>query len=63
VRDAIATLPWVESDSIKTDAGKMQVKFTVKDAAQFSEQAVVDALNKKATKYGTGAKKLTGPTE
>jgi hypothetical protein len=62
VREAIATLPWVETDSIKTDAGKMQVMFTVKDAAQFSEQAVIEALNKKASKYGAGAKKLTGPT-
>jgi hypothetical protein len=62
VRDAIATLPWVESDSIKTDSAKMQVKFTVKDAAQFNEQAVIDALKKKSAKYADGAKKLTGPT-
>jgi hypothetical protein len=62
VRDAIATLPWVETSSIKTDANKMQVMFTVKDASQFSEQAVIDALNKKSSKYGNGAKKLTGPT-
>lgn len=62
MREAIATLPWVETDSIKTDASKMQVVFTVKDAALFSEQAVVEALKKKSNKYGDGAKKLTGPT-
>ena len=62
MREAIATLPWVETDSIKTDSSKMQVMFTVKDAAQFNEQAVIDALKKKANKYGDGAKKLTGPT-
>jgi hypothetical protein len=63
VRSAIATLPWVETDSIKTDAKKLQVKFTVKDPKQFDDQAVKDALLKKDAKYSSGAAKLTGPTE
>ncbi len=63
MQSAIATLPWVETASIKTDAGKKQVKFTVKDATQFKDDEVIAALKEKGSKYGSGAKKLAGPTE
>jgi hypothetical protein len=62
VQSAIATLPWVETASIKTDAGKKQVKFTVKDAKEFNDEAVIAALKEKGSKYSSGAKKLVGPT-
>ncbi len=63
MQSAIATLPWVETASIKTDAGKKQVKFTVKDAKQFKDEEVVAALKEKGSKYSSGAKKLVGPTD
>jgi hypothetical protein len=63
VRSAIATLPWVEKDTIKTDADKMQVKFTVKDAKLFDHDAVIAALKDKGSKYSDGATKLSGPSE
>jgi hypothetical protein len=61
VRDALATLPWVEPDSIQPDRSKRQVKFTVKDKAKFDFDAVKAALADKG--YDGGAKVLTGPTE
>lgn len=63
MQSAIATLPWVETASIKTDAGKKQVKFTVKDPKQFKDDEVIAALKQKGSKYSDGAKRLTGPTE
>jgi hypothetical protein len=63
VQSAIATLPWVETASIKTDASKKQVKFTVKDVKQFKDEDVIAALKEKGSKYSGGAKKLTGPTD
>ena len=60
---AIATLPWVETDSIKTEPSKRQVKFTVKDPKQFDEKAVLAALKGAGEKYSSGATKLSGPTE
>ena len=61
MRDALATLPWVETDSIEASREKRQVKFTVKDRAKFDFEAVRKALDEKG--YGTGVKVLTGPTE
>ena len=63
MQSAIATLPWVETASIKTDASKKQVRFTVKDASQFKDEAVIAALKEKGSQYSTGAKKLVGPTD
>ncbi len=62
MQSAIATLPWVEKATIKTDAGKKQVRFAVKDAKEFSDDAVIAALKEKGSKYSSGAKRLTGPT-
>lgn len=63
MRDAIATLPWVETSTIKTDSAKMQVKFTAKDPKQFDDEAVKAALKEKGSKYSSGATKLSGPSE
>lgn len=62
MQSAIATLPWVETATIKTDAGKKQVKFTVKDVEKFNDAEVIAALKAKGSKYSSGAKKLVGPT-
>jgi hypothetical protein len=63
VQAAVATLPWVEKASIQTDANKLQVKFTVTDTKQFKDEDVIAALKTKGSKYGNGAKKLSGPTD
>jgi hypothetical protein len=63
VREAIATLPWVEKDTIKTDATKKQVLFAMKNKKDFDDKAVLDALKAKGAKYAADAAKLTGPTE
>jgi hypothetical protein len=60
VSGALATLPWVESDSIQPSREKRQVRFTIKDRNQFDLEAVKSALA--AEGYG-GAELLTGPTE
>ena len=61
MRDALATLPWVETDTVKIDAKKRQAKFTVKDRASFNNDELLKALADKG--YHSGAKVLTGPTE
>jgi hypothetical protein len=59
VSEALITLPWVESDSIKTDGKKRQALFTVKDRAKFNLDELKKALG---SRYGDGVKVLTGPT-
>jgi hypothetical protein len=59
VRNALTTLPWVESDSIKTDARKRQVKFTVKDREKFNMDEVKQALG---DRYDYKVAVLAGPT-
>ncbi len=61
MRDALATLPWVETDSIQPNRDKRQVKFTVADKAKFDFEAVKKVLADAG--YDSGAKVLTGPTE
>jgi hypothetical protein len=60
VSAALATLPWVEADSIKPNREKRQVKFTVKDKKQFDLEAVKKVLSEKGY---DNAKLLTGPTD
>jgi hypothetical protein len=60
VRDILATLPWVEPDSIKPNGKTRQVKLTVKDRAKFNIEDVRKALG---SRYGDGVKVLTEPTE
>ena len=57
--EALISLPWVDSDTIKTDAKKRQAKFKVKDAAKFNMDEVKQALG---PRYADGAKVLAGPT-
>ena len=46
MRDALATLPWVEKDSIQTDVDKREVRFDLKDKKGFNEEEVKGALKK-----------------
>jgi hypothetical protein len=44
VRTALATLPWVEQDSITADVGTRIVTFAVKDKSKFNLEQVREAL-------------------
>ncbi len=57
---ALTTLPWVETDTIKTDGGRRQAKFTVKDRTKFDLEEVKRALGRR---YSGGVKVLAGPTD
>ncbi|HVL15184.1 MAG TPA: hypothetical protein VM529_21610 [Gemmata sp.] len=58
--EALATLPWVEADSIKASRATRQAKFTVKDRTQFN----MDEVQKVVSKAGyPSTKLLTGPTD
>ena len=46
MRDALATLPWVEADSIQADRRTRQVKFTVRDRGQFDFDTIATTLSK-----------------
>jgi hypothetical protein len=59
VRDALTTLPWVESDTITPDGRKRQVKFTVKDRTKFDMDEVKRALG---SRYSDGVTLMAGPT-
>lgn len=56
----LAALPCVEPDTIKTDAGKLQVRFAVKDRAAFNLDEVKRGLT---GRYSGGVQVLAGPTE
>ena len=58
--EAIATLPWVEADSIKADRATRQAKFTVKDRAKFNLEEVQSVISKAGY---PSTRLLTGPTE
>ena len=60
MRTALTTLPWVESDTITTNAKTRQVKFTVKAKASYNFDQVKSALG---SRYADGLKQLTGPTD
>lgn len=57
--ERLTRLPWVDADTIKTDANKRQVRFTLKDAAKFDLEDVKRTLG---SRYNDGVKLLTGPT-
>jgi hypothetical protein len=59
VSEALITLPWVESESIKTDAKKRQALFTVKSPAKFNLDELKQALG---SRYADGVKVLSGPS-
>ncbi|MBX9622516.1 MAG: hypothetical protein K2X82_01745 [Gemmataceae bacterium] len=56
---AVATLPWVEPDSIFADRKTRQVRFAVTDIAAFDEDAVKDVIRRAGYR---GARRLVGPT-
>ncbi|HSQ55591.1 MAG TPA: hypothetical protein VLM40_07580 [Gemmata sp.] len=60
VSDALASLPWVDADSIKADRATRQAKFRVKDRKHFNLEEVQLVISKAG--YPT-TKLLTGPQE
>lgn len=60
VSEALATLPWVEPASILASRATRQVRFTLKDRAQFDVEKVKTVLSKAGY---PGAKLLAGPTD
>ena len=58
--EAIATLPWVEPDSIRPDQRAHQVRFTVNDRQAFDLEALRAAIAKAGYSKVT---LLVGPTE
>lgn len=58
--EAVATLPWVESSSIRADRKTRQVRFTIKSRSAFNPQAVIDVIAKHGYRR---ARHLAGPTE
>jgi hypothetical protein len=48
VRSALATLPWVEHGSIKTDIDTQDVRFKIKGKESWNEDAIRAALKKKS---------------
>jgi hypothetical protein len=47
VRKALATLPWVEQETIQTDVSTREVRFNLKDKTAWSEEQVKQALKDK----------------
>jgi copper chaperone CopZ len=60
VASALASIPWIEADSIKADRKTRQVIFTVKNRAQFDIETVSERVRKAGY---AGTKLLSGPTE
>lgn len=48
MRQALATLPWVEQASIQTDIPTRQVRFNLTDKTAWSEEQVRSALKAKS---------------
>lgn len=44
MRAALATLPWVEQDSITADVSTRMVTFAIKDKSKFKMEQVKEAL-------------------
>lgn len=44
MRSALATLPWVEQETIQTNVGKREVRFNLKDKTAWNEEALRKAL-------------------
>jgi hypothetical protein len=58
VRDALATLPWVEQKTIQADRAARTAKFGVNDKAAFSLSEIEEALS---PKYRRGLRVVDGP--
>jgi hypothetical protein len=59
VRDALATLPWVEQRTIDADRGTHTVTFGVNDRSKFSMDKIKQAL---APRYRRGLAIVEGPS-
>jgi hypothetical protein len=46
VRNALATLPWVEQETIHIDVKAREVSFNLKEGSQFNEAEAKQALKK-----------------
>jgi hypothetical protein len=46
VREALATLPWVEKESIEADVPSRKVTFHITDASKFDFEQLNEALKK-----------------
>ena len=44
MRKALATLPWVEQDSVKIDVTIKEVRFKLKDKSAWNEESVRNAF-------------------
>ncbi|HEY7156010.1 MAG TPA: hypothetical protein VH575_18750 [Gemmataceae bacterium] len=44
MRKALATLPWVEQDTIQMNFKARELRFCLKDKSQFNEEALKKAL-------------------
>ncbi len=60
VAAALASIPWIDGDSIAADRKTRQAKFAVKDVKQFDIEVVKEKV--RAAGYA-GTTLLTGPTE
>lgn len=60
VATALATLPWVESDTITADRKTRQAKFTITDKAAFDAEAIKATIGKAGYRK---AQVLKGPTD
>ena len=47
MRQALATLPWVEHGTIQTDTDVREVRFNLRESSAFDEEAVKVALKNK----------------
>ena len=61
MKKALATLPWVEQDSVKADVKTKEARFTLKDPGQFNEQELLEAI--KTTANFPDAKVLAQPAK
>jgi hypothetical protein len=58
VRDALATLPWVEQKTIQADRASKTVKFGVNDKKAFNLNEIEETLS---SKYRKGLRIIEGP--
>lgn len=60
VAAALATLPWVEENSVRPDRKTRQVRFTLRDRAAFDPDAMRAAIGKRGFNR---VAVLAGPTD
>ena len=58
MRNALATLPWVEQRTIEPDRSTKRVRFGINDKSKFNEEELKQALS---GKYRKGLTVVSGP--